>query len=333
MPRCLFDRVLPVLIGLLFVTPVIAQRSDIPTGGPIPDLRGFNNKVDDPAATAPVEVIVRHVAGQVYVVAGAGGNIVVQAGDDGLLLVDDNFIVFWDQIMAAIRKISDQPIKMVVNTHWHMDHVQNNENLAKAGALIFAHPDTRLALMQQGRTPGRGGTPLPVQAWPVVTSAGPMTFHFNGEEVFFVPLKPSHTSGDVAVYFSGSDVWAFGDVFTTDYPAMGVSQGGTIENFIDNYNKALEMTTPNTIFVPGHAQLSTRDDLIAVRDAIDIIHGRFVQMVRDGMTLEQIRAARPSKEYDAQYATENFAPNDMQTSARWYQQMYEEALTHVNAAQ
>lgn len=329
MSKFLLERLLPVLFGVLLASVLVAQRPEIPTGGPIPDLRGFNNKVDDPAATSQVEVIVRHVAGNVYVVAGAGGNVVVQAGDDGLFLVDDNFIVFYDQIMAAIRKISDAPIRLVVNTHWHMDHVQNNENLAKTGALIFAHPETRLALAQQGRA-GRGGTPLPMAALPVVTSAEPMTFHFNGEDVLFVPMKPSHTNGDVAVYFTGSDVWAFGDVFTTDYPAMGVSQGGTIENFIDNYNRALEMTTADTVFVPGHAQLSSRADLIAVRDVIDVIHGRFVQMVRDGMSLEEIRAARPSREYDARYATENFAPNDMQTSERWYAQMYDEALTHID---
>jgi len=327
----LVGKLLPALMVLLYATALVAQRPAIPTGGPIPDLRGFNNKVDDPAATSVVEVIVRHVAGQVYVIAGAGGNVVVQSGDDGLLLVDDNFIVFYDQIMSTIRKISDKPIRLVVNTHSHMDHVQNNENLARMGALIFSHPETRNALMQQGRA-GRGGALLPEAAWPIVTSSEPMTFHFNGEDIFFVPLKPSHTGGDVAVYFSGSDVWAFGDVFTTDYPSIGVTQGGTIENFIDNYNKAIQMTTSGTIFVPGHAQLSTRADLVAVRDAIDVIHQRFVQMVRDGMTLDQIRAARPSREYDARFATENLSPNDMQNSTRWYEQMYSEALTHVNAA-
>ena len=111
-------------------------------------------------------------------------------------------------------------------------------------------------------------SPVPPAGWPTITTAEPMTFHFNGEDVLLVPLKPSHTNGDVAVYFTGSDVWAFGDVYTTDYPSIGVAQGGTIENFIDNYNKALEMTTPDTIFLPGHAQLSTRPDLIANRDAI-----------------------------------------------------------------
>ena len=319
---------------LLGVTAAVQQQ--IPTGGPIPDRRGFQG-VNDPRYVDVVKngVVTRHVAGQVYVIAGAGGNIVVQSGDDGLFLVDDNFIVFFDQIMANIRKISDKPIRMVVNTHSHGDHVQNNENLAKQGALVFAHPNTRLALMRQGRAPapagGRGGpAPVPPAGWPTITSDEPMTFHFNGEDITFVPLKPSHTNGDVAVYFPKSNVWAFGDVYTTDYPSIGVAQGGTIENFVDNYNKALELTNPDTIFVPGHAQLSKRADLIANRDAITTIHDRFVKMAAQGMTLEQIRAARPSKEFDARYATENFAPNDVQNSSRWYEQMYNEARMHLN---
>jgi cyclase len=127
-------------------------------------------------------------------------------------------------------------------------------------------------------------------------------------------------------------VFAFGDVYTTDYPSINVAQGGTIENFIENYNKALAMTTPNTVFVPGHAQLSTRADLIADRDAISTIHERFLKMVAQGMTLEEIRAARPSKEFDARFATENFAPNDVQNSTRWYEQMYAEAKTHLAAS-
>lgn len=321
---------------------VAAAQPSIPTGGPIPDRRGFNTRVNDPAAVAEVDVIVRHVAGQVYVIAGAGGNIAVQAGEDGLLLVDDNFAVFYAQITERLRQISDKPVRIVVNTHWHPDHVENNANLSRQGALVFAHPNTRLAIMQQGQPQGAPGggaaaanrnapAAVPPAGWPAVTTAEPITFHFNGEDVLLVPLKPSHTNGDVAVYFSGSDVWAFGDVYTTDYPSIGVAQGGTIENFVDNYNLALEMTTPNTIFLPGHAQLSTRADLIANRDAISIVHERFVEMVAQGMTLEQVRAARPSKEFDARFATENFAPNELQNSTRWYEQVYEEAKTHLNA--
>jgi glyoxylase-like metal-dependent hydrolase (beta-lactamase superfamily II) len=337
-----------IALGAAFLassTIASAQQPQIPTGGPIPDRRGFNNRINDPAAVAEVEVIVRHVAGHVYVIAGAGGNIAVQAGDDGLLLVDNNFAVFYDEIMDRIRQISEKPIRIVVNTHSHPDHVQNNANMSRQGALVYAHPNTRLAIMRQGQpqAPAVGGAtaanapptnpnapaPVPPAGWPTITAAEPLTFHFNGEDVLFVPLKPSHTNGDVAVYFTGSDVWAFGDVYTTDYPSIGVAQGGTIENFIDNYDMALEMTTPDTIFLPGHAQLSTRADLIANRDAISTIHDRFVEMVAQGMTLEQVRAARPSKEFDARYATENFAPNDLQNSTRWYEQMYNEAKTHL----
>src|SRR5215470_11016497 len=115
------------IIGFLVLTGVIAVFAQIPTGGPIPDRRGFNGKVDDPKATDEVTEVVRRVAGNVYVIAGAGGNIEVQAGPDGLLLVDDNFTVFYPKIMAALRQISDKPVRIVINTHSHFDHNQNNE--------------------------------------------------------------------------------------------------------------------------------------------------------------------------------------------------------------
>ena len=126
---------------------VVAFQSQIPTGGPIPDRRGFNFKVTDPKAVAEVQVIVRHVAGKVYVVAGAGGNITVFSGDDGVMLVDDNFKVFYNQILAAIRLVPEQPIRFVINTHWHGDHAQNNEALAKQGAVIFATSNTLAGFM------------------------------------------------------------------------------------------------------------------------------------------------------------------------------------------
>lgn len=310
-------------IFLVLLVSTGSAQQQIPTGGPIPDRRGFNNSVDDRKLTDPIEEVVRRVAGNVYVIAGAGGNIVAQSGPDGLFLVDDNFAVFYRKIVAALRQISDKSVRIIVNTHSHFDHNQNNANFATQGALIIAHPNLRTALMQQTRPP------VPPEGLPVVTSSEPMTFHFNGEDISYVPLKPSHTNGDVAVYFHGSDVFAFGDVFTTDYPSIGAAQGGTIENFVDNYNLALQMTTPNTIFVPGHAQLSRREDVIAVRDAITIIHGRFLEMVKKGMALEQIRQARPSKEFDGRFATENFAPTEMQNSTRWYQQMFDEAKAHL----
>ena len=295
--------------SVIWLVSAVSAEQQIPTGGPIPDRRGFNNSVNDPKLTDPVEEVVRRVAGNVYVIAGAGGNIAAQSGPDGLFLVDNNFTVFYSRILAALRQISDQPVRIIVNTHSHFDHNQNNANFAKQGALIFAHPNLRTALMQQTRPP------VPPEGLPVVTSREPMTFHFNGEEISYIPLKPSHTNGDVAVYFRGSDVFAFGDVFTTDYPSIGIAQGGTVENFIDNYNLALQITTPNTIFLPGHAQLSKREDVIAVRDAITIIHGRFLEMVKRGMTLEQIREARHQRNLTPALRPRTSPPTRCKTAA------------------
>jgi glyoxylase-like metal-dependent hydrolase (beta-lactamase superfamily II) len=302
-----------VICSLLCSSVVLTQQA-IPDGGPIPDVRGFNNKINDPKETSKISVVVRHVAGKVYVVAGAGGHVVVFAGDDGILLVDTNFHVFYDQIMPAIRKISNAPIRFVVNTHAHLDHVQNNDRMAMQGAVVVTHPNTRRALM---------GSSAPA-ALPMVTSSNPLTFHFNGEQVSFVPLKPAHTDGDVAVYFHGSDVWAFGDEFTGDYPGMSVQAGGSTKNYVDNYNLALTMTTPNTIFVPGHGQLWKRERLTALRDVITTVHGRFREMVAKGMTLEEITKARPSREFDAQFSPENSSPTTVVTTERWYATLYEE---------
>ena len=292
-----------------------ASQEAIPTGGTIPDIRGFNDQVNDPEAVASIEMVVRHVAGQVYVVAGAGGNMTVMAGDDGIFIVDTNYPVFYDEIMVLIRRISDGPIRFVVNTHSHPDHSGGNENFARAGAVIVTQPNLRRALMGEG-----SGSDLP-GGLPVVTSNEPMSFHFNGEEILFVPLKPSHTDGDAAVYFSGSDVWAFGDVYRTDYPSSG---GGTVKDFVDIYNMALDMTTPNTIFVPGHGQLSPREELSAVRDAVIVIYARIRDMVAQGMTLEEITQARPSREFDARFASENKSPNTGNTVERVYRRFYED---------
>ena len=317
MKKIVLRALLAVLCAVFFCGAGFSQQG-IPELGPIPDVRGFNDKVNDPAEVAKIKVVVRHVAGQVYVIAGAGGNVYVFAGPDGIMLVDTNFKVFYEPIMAEIRRISDKPIRIVINTHAHSDHVENNANFAKQGAVIIATPALREEMM---RTPAGSGADA--AGLPMVTSAGPLTLHFNGEEVDFIPLKPAHTNGDGAVYFRGSDVFAFGDVYRNDYPSMGES--GTTQNFIDNYNMALNMTTPKTLFAPGHGQVSPRQEFADLTSAVVTIHARFVDMVAKGMTLDQIVKARPSKEFDARFSSEALSPTTGNTVERWYGAMYKEA--------
>jgi glyoxylase-like metal-dependent hydrolase (beta-lactamase superfamily II) len=315
------------MYGLIAVTSIgicsgiFAAQQKIPTGGPLPDVRGFNNKINDVRETSKISWVIRHVAGQVYVAAGAGGHVVIFAGNDGILLVDTNFTVFYDQIMAAIRQVSNAPIRFVVNTHSHLDHAQNNDKFAAQGAVIIDPPNTRRAL---ATTPDARGLP-------VITSSAPLTLYFNGEEVSYVPLKPAHTDGDVAVYFHGSDVWAFGDEYTGDYPGMSVQQGGTTQNYIDNYNLALQMTKPGTIFVPGHGQMSDRARVIALRDVITTVHTRVRDMVAKGMTLAEISKARPSREFDPDFAAENHSPTTFVTTESWYKAMYDEISAEKKA--
>jgi cyclase len=305
---------LAVLCAIAFCGVGFSQQ-EIPPLGPIPDVRGFNDKVNDPAEVAKIKVVVRHVAGQVYVIAGAGGNVYVFAGPDGIMLVDTNFKVFYDQILADIRRISDKPIRFVINTHAHSDHVDSNANYAKQGAAIIATPKLREEMMH--------AKDVDPAALPRITSAGPLTIHFNGEEVDFIPLKPAHTDGDGAIYFRGSNVFAFGDVYRNDYPSMGES--GTTQNFIDNYTMAIDMTDSKTLFAPGHGQISPHQELIDIRDAVKTIHARFVDMVAKGMTLDQIVKARPSKEFDARFSSEALSPTTGNTVERWYGAMYKEA--------
>lgn len=306
---------------LLFFCGAALSQEPIPERGPIPDDRGF--QPTNPDRVAKAKAVVRHIQGQTYVIAGAGGNMTVFAGDDGILLVDTNFTVLYDQVMPLIRRISSKPIRYVLNTHPHPDHVQNNENFAKQGAIVIGHPNLRKEMIEAAaKGPATGPGANPKGGFPVITTSSPITLHFNGEEVVFMPLKPAHTDADMAVYFKGSDVFCFGDVYRTDYPSIGDVEGATIDSFLDDYRMALAITTPNTIFVPGHGQLSTRQDLSDLVDVVVQLYARFREMVAKGMTLEQIMEARPSKEWDARFSSESKSPTTGNTVQRVYTRMY-----------
>ena len=260
------------------------------------------------------ELSIELVAGQVHMIKRPDGiaNIGVLAGSEGVLLVASLFSPLrTDEIVAAVREVTDSDIRFLINTHIHVDHIGGNENLAKLGVLIFAHDNTRLRfLADRVRAPRLGGdfrpTP-PVGARPVVTYNDALTFHLNGEEVRAFLAPAAHTDGDTFVYFPDSDVLHLGDVFrTTTYPIIDTYNGGTLAGTIEALEMAIVMAGPATRVIPGHGlSVVGRDEMQEFLDMILDVRARVLTSIEDGMTLDEVMAARPTAMYDAKWSQDS----------------------------
>ena len=268
---------------------------------------------------ANVDLTITHVAGNVYMIQrpGGGGNIGAQIGPDGVLLVDSLFDPMTDALLAAVREVTEEDIKYLINTHIHIDHVGGNENLAELGVLIFAHDNTRLRFLEEkSHFPRAGGSfapQQPVAARPVITFNDTMSFHLNGEEVRVFLVPPAHTDGDVFVYFPESDVLHLGDVYrTTSYPIIDVYNGGTLRGTIAAMDIAIDIAGTDTKIIPGHGlEVVGRDELIEFRDMILDIQGQVLGMIRDGKKLHEVMAAKPTAAYDAEWTDDpGWGPED-----------------------
>ena len=238
-----------------------------------------------------VQIRAHQVVGGIYYLEGQGGNIGLSIGEDGVVMIDDQFAPLTERILAAIRQLNNGQIRFVINTHVHGDHTGGNENLGRMGILILARDEVRVRLVAAQR---------PEEALPVVTFSEALTVHLNGEEVHAFPVPPAHTDGDTFIHFRGSDVLHLGDVFrTTGYPYMDLANGGSLDGMIEALGMAIGMAGPNTKIIPGHGAVSTRADVIAHRDMLLDVKARVAPMVARGMTYEQIVAARPTAPYDA----------------------------------
>jgi cyclase len=273
---------------------------------------------------ANVEIHVQRVRGDVFMLIGAGGNTTVQIGTDGVLVVDTQFAEVSERLIGAIRELSDQPIRYVVNTHVHGDHVGGNEAFFKAGetitggnvagtigdaaegARVLAHENVLLRM-------SAAEPPLPFEAWPTDTYIGAhKDLYFNGEAVRILHQPAAHTDGDSIVHFRGSDVIATGDVFvTTLYPFIDLERGGTIQGVLDALNAVIEIAVPaekqegGTLIVPGHGRLCDEADVVEYRDMLTIIRDRVQSMIDEGMSLRQVQAARPTSDYDGRYGSDS----------------------------
>ena len=268
---------------------------------------------------ANVDLTITHVAGNVYMIQrpGGGGNIGAQIGPDGVLLVDSLFDPMTDALLAAVREVTEEDIKYLINTHIHVDHVGGNANLAARGVLIFAHDNTRLRFLEEkSHFPRAGGSfapQQPVAARPLITFNDTMSFHLNSEEVRAFLASPAHTDGDVFVYFPESDVLHLGDVYrTTSYPIIDVYNGGTLRGTIAAMDMAIDIAGPDTKIIPGHGlEVVGRDELIEFRDMILDIQGQVLGMIRDGKKLHEVMAEQPTAAYDAEWTDDpGWGPED-----------------------
>ena len=292
-----------------------------------------------PPAPTNTQIRVLPVQGRVTMLVGPGGNIAVQTGGDGVLLVDTMVATSAEAIYAEVRKLSGGPLRYIINTSVDADHTGGNEALGqrgssiggiaagnvtlldeKVGAAIVAHDNVQNRMR---RAPG--DAPPPFKMWPTstyVTRRKELSFNGDGIQIWHMPQ--AHTDGDSIVYFRQSDVVVTGDLFSTvSYPMIDIVRGGTINGVIAGLNVILDLTIPRdkqeggTLVIPGHGRLSDEADVVDYRDMVTIIRDRVQDMRRRGMSVEQVKAARPTRDYDGRYGA---------ASGPWTTDMFVEAV-------
>ena len=249
-----------------------------------------------------VEIQTQRLADGVYMLVGQGGNMGLSVGADGAFLIDDQFAPLTDKILAAIRGVTDQPVRFVFNTHWHGDHTGGNENMGKAGALLVAHENVRKR-MSVDQVLARVGRPVdttmasPTGALPVVTFTEEVTFHLNGDDLNAFHVANAHTDTDAIVHFRRANVVHMGDTFFRDrFPFIDTASGGSIDGVIDAAGTALAVMDADTRIIPGHGAVSTREDLRAYRDALKTMRDRVATLMEAGRSLDGIQASRPIRD-------------------------------------
>lgn len=251
-----------------------------------------------------VTIEATRVAGPIYMLTGRGGNIGLCVGDDGAFLVDDQYAPLTDKIVAAVAKITDKPVRFVVNTHWHGDHTGGNEHLGERGAVLVAHDNVRRRLStEQFMTAfDRTVPPSPREALPVITFAESVTFHLNGQTIAVRFVGPAHTDGDSVVYFEDTNVLHTGDTFFNGmYPFIDPSSGGNIDGMVRATQRVLEMINDQTRIIPGHGPLAKKSDLKAFHDMLDAVAKQVHALHADGKFRQQIIDAKPTAPFDEKW--------------------------------
>lgn len=268
-----------------------------------------------------------------YMIGGAGGNVAVNVGPLGILVVDTGGETTSESVLAAIRRISDRPIRYVINTSATLDYSGGNETIVQAGraipireqlektAVLIGHEN----VLRRMSAPSGKTSPRPVAAWPTATYFVPQKdLYFNGQAVQLFHEPAAHSDGDTVVFFRRSDVLVAGAIFDkTRYPVIDATRGGTLKGIIEGLNHLLDLAVAGekeeggTMIIPGHGRLCDEADLSEYRDMVTIIRDRIQDMVKRGRTLDEVKAAKPTLDYDGLYGS---------TSGPWTTDMFIEAI-------
>jgi glyoxylase-like metal-dependent hydrolase (beta-lactamase superfamily II) len=249
-----------------------------------------------------VEIKATQVAANFYTLEGQGGTIGVLTGPDGVFMVDTQFAPLSDKIAAAIRKLTPEPIRFVVNTHVHGDHTGGNENFGRMGATIIAREELRNRLMHPNPLPnGQPGTPTAAVGLPKLSYGNRMTLHMNGQEVQLIAVPRAHTDGDTMVWFPGLDVVMTGDFYrAVGYPNVDLKNGGSLQGLIDGLGTVIGRAGPRTKIIPGHGGIVDRSAVTAHRDMVLAVRERVAALVAQGRSEDEVVAAKVTADLDAQ---------------------------------
>ncbi len=260
-----------------------------------------------------VQMKVSKVAGNVYMLEGAGGNIGASVGDDGIVVVDDQYAPLADKIQAALKAITDKPVRFIINTHYHPDHTGSNEYFQKQ-APIIAHDNVRKRL-EAGGPAGNGGSlhmefkAQPKEALPILTFDHDVTVHLNGEDIRALYFPAGHTDGDSIIFFPKSNVVHMGDDFVTyGFPFIDVDSGGSINGMIDAVEKVIGQLPPDVKIIPGHGPVSSLDDVRAYLTMLKATRDVVASALKDSKTLDQMKQAKlldPWKKYSGDFVNED----------------------------
>ncbi len=253
-----------------------------------------------------VEVRTIDLGHGLFAIYGQGGTMLASVGEDGVVVIDDQFAPLSARLLAALGELSDQPVRFLINTHFHGDHVGGNENFAATGTTIIAHDNVRarMSVEQVSELTDRTTPPYPASALPVMTFSDNLTFYWNGLEAEVVHFPRAHTDGDAVIWYPQANVMHMGDIFWNGhYPFLDVEGGGSIDGYIIAMNWAIETANETTVIIAGHGDMGGRDDAIHFRDMLIAARAAVQVQVDAGATLEDAQAADPLAAYNDEWGT------------------------------